>query len=149
MTFAELANWAKATKKLDEQVVIALEEEEDGEPDENLPGVGRVCYLPFTAATIPAGKRMVKGIPWPEEEHNSLHIMIWDDEEKRTVEEPYTWGDLVKWVEGLSDPNMEQHTIAAWHGCDLKFLDNGMLYAWVIDPCNCGYHRKKDEKDSV
>jgi hypothetical protein len=134
MTFKELAEWVKTTKKLDEQVIVALEEDKEPDGEEVVVGVAnKVCYLPFTAYTIKEKSRTIKGKPWPEETSSRLCIHIWADEVAKTVEMPYTWQQLVDWVNTLEDPTIEATALAAWHMCYLKPLQNGMLYAYEVD----------------
>lgn len=130
MTFKELAEWAKATKKPDEQVILALQEDE--EPDETIEGL-QVCYLPFTAYTIQKHKRKIKGEWWPEETTSNLCIHIWEDEKAQTTDMPYTWQQLVDWVDTLENSSIEATALCTWHLCKLKLLQNGMLYACEVD----------------
>lgn len=127
MTFKELAELVKATKKLNEQVSLALQE--DKEPDETIEGF-QVCHLPFTAYTIKKHTRKIKGEWWPEETSSRLYIHIWEDEKAKTTEMPYTWRELVDWVDTLEDSNLEATALCAGHLCKLKPLQNGMLYAY-------------------
>lgn len=124
MTFKELCDWVKSSKKLDEQVVLALAEED--EPDEILDEVGKVCYLPFRAITLE--ERIIKDKIYPVT--SRIFIELWKDEKIRSPKCSYTWGDFVIWVEGLIDPGIEATALAAWNLCKLKILKNGMLYAW-------------------
>jgi hypothetical protein len=130
MTCKELAEWVRATKKLEEQVIIALQEDDD--PDEIIDGF-QVCLLPFTAHTTPKHSRIIKENPWPDEPISHLHIFLWKDEKVRLPEIPYTWQNLIDWVETLEDQNIEAIALAAWHGCNLRTLPSGMLYAYEVD----------------
>lgn len=129
MTFRELAIWAKYTQKLNEQVIIALQEEED-EPDEILQEVGKVCYLPFVAHTTVKHYREIRGELWPEDDIERLHIDLWENEKEKTVDRPYTWQNLLDWINDLRDSDIEATALCAWHLCKLKCLQNGMLYAY-------------------
>lgn len=131
MTFKELAEWVKATKNLNEQVVLALQE--DDEPDETLEEVGEVCYLPFVAHTTVKHYHEIRGELWPEDDVARLHINLWENE---TICEPtqhYTWQQLIDWISTLKDSDIEANALCAWHLCKLKFLKNGMLYAYEVD----------------
>ena len=131
MTFRELAEWVKTTKQLGEQVVIALQEDED--VDETLEEVGGVCHLPFVAHTNEKHKRIIRGKPWPEETSHKLYIDLWENEELCKPTTSYTWQQLVDWIDTLQDSHIEATALAAWHLCKLKPLQNGMLYAYEVD----------------
>jgi hypothetical protein len=131
MTFRELAAWVLETKQPGEQVVMSLQEDED--PEETLEEVGGVCHLPFVAHTNDKHKRVIKGKPWPEETSHRLYINLWENEELCKPETPYTWQQLVDWIYGLPDSNIEATALCAWHLCQLKILQNGMLYAYEVD----------------
>lgn len=124
MTFKELCDWVKLHKKLDSQVVIALQE--DTEPDTILDGVGPVCFLPFVAAYHKAGK--IGKIQM--EESYRIYIDLWEDEKNQVPLEPYTWGDFVNWIETVPENTLAQ-ALAAWHLCDLKIV-NDILYAYEV-----------------
>lgn len=126
MTFKELCDWVKSHKKLDSQVVIALEE--DTEPDTILDGVGPVCFLPFVAEyheERTVGKRHLP-------ETYRIYIELWENEKEQKAEEFYSWGDLVKWIENMPDTSIKAQALVAWHLCDLKIVKDDILYAYEI-----------------
>ena len=126
MTFKDLAAWVKTTQKLDEQVIIALQE--DVEPDESLEEVGQVCFLPFVAHTTLKHSHEIRGEMWPKEDISHIHIELWKNEEKRIPQQFYTWQNLLDWVDTLKDCSIDANALVAWHLCQLKFLKNNMLY---------------------
>lgn len=121
MKFRELSAWIKKTKNLDEQVSLAMQEDE--EVDDVLEEVGKVCYQPFKAASLPA--RTIKNTFCPES--HRIYIEMWEYLDR------FTWGEFVHWIDNLKDPNIEATALAAWHLCKLKTLKNGMLYAYECE----------------
>lgn len=111
MKWKELTEWVKATKKLDEQVEMFVEETEPNEADQTIENVGMVFSAPFVGYT--------------SKKYNSshLHVGLWEGE----YHHPYTWQQLLNWLATVEDG--EATALAAWHLLYLKPISENRLWA--------------------
>jgi hypothetical protein len=124
MTFKEICDWVKSHKNLASQVVIAMEE--DTEPDTVLDGVGPVCFLPFVAEHHKEMTFSKRNMVLPETYR--IYIDLWEDEKEQKAEEPYSWQDLINWIESIPNIDMEAKAMCAYHLLDLKIVNNYYAY---------------------
>jgi hypothetical protein len=117
MKWTELAEWVKATKKLDEQVEMFVEEDEPNEADFTIEGIGPVFNAPFVGYT---SRRR-------DEASSHIHIGLWESEYHR----PYTWQQLLNWLNTVEDG--EATALAAWHLLHLKPISEDKLYAYEVN----------------
>jgi hypothetical protein len=114
MKWKELTEWVKATKKLDEQVEMFVEETEPNETDQTIENFGMVFSAPFVGYTA-------RGNGKPS---SHIHVGLWESEYHR----PYTWQELLKWLDTIEDNDAT--ALAGYHLLHLKPISENRLYAY-------------------